>query len=171
MSRILIWDIERREKNIIIELPQTTSSLYTTQWISDATWSPGGQYVSFIIHERYNAFNHLKLIDIDTMKTIHLGEDVYTYKWSPDGKHIAYRTDHYPHKLIVVDLSGKREFHTEDKFSSISSYSWSPDGNKIIFYALDENEKPGAYLIKIKRKKLKKLFEFPNMNRFLSDVS
>jgi Tol biopolymer transport system component len=121
------------------------------RWVSIGhpfAWSPDGQRIAFVSDDRDGG---LRIADVaedgrlNTSVTVNVGEyqlQVDGLRWSPDGRHLAFRVAKGTEFNVgVVDSEGA-DFRTvvpEGSTFGEDDFLWSPDGRSLVFA-----EKPGV---------------------------
>lgn len=133
-------------------------------------WSKSGKYVYITCyhgpHDSSVKFygNHFKdgdciiRFDIETGKAIELVPDLhpgyYAFAISPDDNLIVYANQNDPIvKIKLLDLNTNEEkilFTADEKIIEIGSFGWSPDMSKLLFSALNDEDKDSIYLLDLK---------------------
>ena len=110
------------------------------------TWSPEGQTIAFLGHERvqpgdWEGDAYIYVVDRDGSNLTRLAEASSPPTWSPDGSSIAFLRGDDRYSLFVVksDGSGLRKLADIDPYSKqkrpwtpLPYLSWSPDGSEIL---------------------------------------
>ena len=112
-----------------------------TRLISNLSWSSTTNQIAFtaVINRNTDIFvfdlNAMKLCNLIPIPELGEGKPV----WSPDGQHIAYRSnvetdDEVDFDLWVMNRDGENAVNLTDTMEgSVDSYNWSPDGRFIAF--------------------------------------
>ena len=104
-------------------------------------WSPHGEYLAYISTKGGDS-PEIWLWSRQTQKDVqltHMGENILSMNWSPDGTRIAFSNGRYGNQdVYVVTAPGGKVL----RLTSDSRYelfpSWTPDGRQIVFDRLDE---------------------------------
>ena len=120
------------EREIVLASPST--ALKRVVYSPDGKWFAAAEY-----------FNTIRVWDAKSLdqKIFKLDEELKDGSWlaaSPDGQHLACRTEHG--RIHLIDVTGRRPIKTvQPKIASFSrpAFSW-PDGKDLIVYGHDGEE-------------------------------
>ncbi|MDR0543771.1 MAG: PDZ domain-containing protein [Odoribacteraceae bacterium] len=100
----------------------------------EPAWSPDGKYITYI-SDKDGEFN-IYLRDVATGSERPLLRDfaghIFTYKWSPDSRKIAWSEKRNTLNLLDV-ASGKNEVIEQSVVGPINAFNWSPDSRYITY--------------------------------------
>lgn len=101
-------------------------------------WKPDGTGISFVSEELY----FLPLNSNMPEKLTEFGEDIYSYKWSPDGSAIALRLimQDMSMSLYIIDADGSNPVMVEDR-GTITDFYWLYEGTGLIYDLVDVDKK------------------------------
>jgi tricorn protease len=127
------------------DLRQLTSSAARDR---DPQYSPDGKWVAFIsdrsgreeifVISADGAGEPRQITDLDVLKS--------AFRWSPDGKEIAYTASDSKLRKYNVETKATQEI-TLSRYGGINAPSWSPDGKWIAFSKADQTRTNDIYLI------------------------
>ncbi|HLA41922.1 MAG TPA: hypothetical protein VJZ27_00710, partial [Aggregatilineales bacterium] len=118
--------------------------------LSDVQLSPDGQYVAYVLGQRFKPAPHtppdksIYLVEVSTGKTRRLtASDTGSNespRWSPDGKRLAFlsnRRDGRNMQVYVIDIDGGEAQTVTHLHDSASWLQWTPDGHAVTFLCSD----------------------------------
>jgi TolB protein len=96
-------------------------------------WSPDGKKVLSYVYEEEE--DSIALINVtNRIQEIILGKTGVFYKWSSDGRNIAFVDNNSFNKVYVIDVESKKSKQVIKIKGNVGyPYIWTPDGKKLIF--------------------------------------
>jgi len=126
--------------------PFTIDKLYMTRNVSDSTWSPDAQQIAFITN--ISGRNNLWVVPAESGWPVQLtvsSQRQVSPAWSPNGRWIAYCSDHDGDEqwdvFLVSPANGQVINLTNTPEISEEAPAWSPDGN-FLAYIVKPKESP-----------------------------
>lgn len=121
-----------------------SDSFGSESFVSARYWSPEGKYLYLVPEPNgdggyywfWGGYEKLIRLDLETGQWLDTGMGRAS-SFSPDGRYIAYRSDHDVH-VYEFKTGQERVFPVSSEFTDVGRFSWSPDSNKIIFVAAKE---------------------------------
>jgi Tol biopolymer transport system component/DNA-binding winged helix-turn-helix (wHTH) protein len=141
----------------------------------DPTWSPGGEsivlsmhYAGLSLHDQTDASRGISILDLKTENVSDLpgSENLFSPRWSPDGKYIAAITVD-SQRLMLFDRASAR--WTELANMTIGYPSWSHDG-QYLYFDTTLNDDPAFFRIRISNRKLERLVGLKGVRRFWAEL-
>ncbi len=108
-----------------------------------ATWSADGHSLAYVGHSESG--DRIVMIDIDGAsppQTIALGRTQTRPSWSPDGRAVAFYSNHEdPERfdLWVLPLGGQPTLIDQDVVMSHRGPSWTPDSSRLVYVRNDDD--------------------------------
>jgi Tol biopolymer transport system component len=111
----------------------------------------------------------ISILDLKTKKVADLpgAENLFSPRWSPDGKYIAAITTD-SQKLMLFDLSSGRWMELAN-MTTIGYPTWSRDGHYMYFDTILTDD-PAFYRIRISDRKLERLVTLKGFRRFWGEL-
>lgn len=150
-SQVLLWKLDKNEEQVFLVTPYHIGDIVHQQ-ISDLSWSPSDKFVAYIHSSKEMGWSRLMAVDIQTSQITNVGEDVYKYLWSYDGKQIGYIGWEYDNSdrqgfLKIVTLETTKTDTYYNDWIDMQSMTWSPDQKQIAVLALKKDKAPGLFVV------------------------
>jgi dipeptidyl aminopeptidase/acylaminoacyl peptidase len=161
IEQLILWNIAERDRRELVQVPLNVS--YGTQHISDISWSPDSQYVSFLYASKELGWSRIKVIQITTSQIINTIENAYHYVWAPHSNRIAYIGWEYFNQerrafAKIETLGDQVPASFYDDWADIRSLTWAPDEKRIAVIALKnqdvKTERWGLYIIDLEHQSI-----------------
>ena len=148
--------------------PQEVVSENHTQ--VDATWSPDGKQLAFGRTGFVGSTEPFAIYVVDLnsrqVSTIPGSENLFSPRWSPDGRHLAAMSSDSK-KLLLFDFKTKKWSDWINESGAVGFPNWSPDGN-YVYYDSSFTEHPTYRRIRVGQTRSELLLDLKDLRRYFS---
>ena len=142
-------------------LPEKLSQL-------DAEWSPDGKQMVFGRLPTEEAT--IQLLDMKTKQVTLIpgSQDLFSPRWSPDGRYLAAVSRH-THKILLYDLQTRRWSDWVTGPEGFGYPSWSHDGG-YLYFDTTITDKPGYYRVGLGQTRPELMVDLKDLHQYAGDL-
>jgi Tol biopolymer transport system component len=136
---------------------------------TDPTWSPDGKQITigrapFRPGSTDKIVIHLLDLNSRQISTIPGSENLYSPRWSPDGRHLAALSAD-SQKLLLFDFKTQKWADWITEPGAIGFPTWSRDG-RYVYYDNTSTKKPAFLRVKVGQTRSESLIDLKDMRRY-----